>query len=68
MNTSILNSVHEAAQDLHDAGLIKDTTMREFNAACLPKVKDNMPQQALSTCKKNKACQPKPSVNPPMTS
>jgi putative transcriptional regulator len=39
MAKSILDTVHETAQDLHDAGVMKDATMREFDALCLPPVK-----------------------------
>lgn len=34
----ILESVHEAMQDLHDAGAIDALTMRRFDALCLPAV------------------------------
>ena len=37
MSKSILDMVHESAKDLHDAGLMKDVTMREFDALCLPR-------------------------------
>lgn len=33
--SSVLASVHELASDLHDAGVINTTTMREFDEACL---------------------------------
>ncbi len=35
----ILDAVHEAARDLHKAGLVDDVTMREFDALCIPPVK-----------------------------
>ncbi len=35
----ILNAVRQQAKDLHDAGVMKATTMREFDALCLPPVK-----------------------------
>jgi putative transcriptional regulator len=38
MNKSILGVVHESAKDLHDADLISNQTMREFDALCLPPV------------------------------
>jgi len=34
----ITEAVHETAKDFHAAGLINHTTMREFDALCLPKV------------------------------
>ena len=39
MDKSILEVVHEGAKELHDVGLMKDVTMREFDALCLPPVK-----------------------------
>lgn len=40
MDKSILEMAHESAKELHDAGLMKDVTMREFDALCLPPVKE----------------------------
>ena len=40
MDKSILEVVHGSAKELHDAGLMKDVTMREFDALCLPPVKE----------------------------
>lgn len=39
MDKSILETLHESAQDLHQAGVMKETTLREFDAMCLPPVK-----------------------------
>lgn len=39
MNSAIMDMVHSTAQDLHDVGMMKETTMREFDALCLPPVK-----------------------------
>ena len=36
---TILNTVHETAKGLHKAGVMDTTTMREFDALCLPPVK-----------------------------
>ena len=36
MDKSILDMVHETAQDLHAAGVMKEITLREFDALCLP--------------------------------
>lgn len=41
----ILESVHETARGLHSAGAISKTTMREFDALCLPKVPSYTPRQ-----------------------
>ncbi|MDZ7643785.1 MAG: hypothetical protein U5K76_05890 [Woeseiaceae bacterium] len=38
-NTTILDTVHETAKGLHKAGAMDATTMREFDALCLPPVK-----------------------------
>ena len=40
MDKSILDMVHEGAKDLHAAGVMKETTLREFDALCLPPVKE----------------------------
>ena len=39
-NKTILDAVHETAKDLHMAGAMNATTMREFDAMCLPPVKE----------------------------
>ena len=40
MNKSILEVVHESAKSLYDSKLIDATTMHEFDALCLPPVKE----------------------------
>ncbi len=35
----ILDVIHEGAKDLHKAGLLDEITLREFDAMCLPPVK-----------------------------
>ena len=57
MDKSILDVVHESANDLHDAGVISDTTMREFDALCLPKIRKLTADQIKSLRVKNKASQ-----------
>jgi putative transcriptional regulator len=37
--------VHETAKDLRAAGAMKESTLREFDAACLPPVKKYTPGQ-----------------------
>jgi putative transcriptional regulator len=37
--SKILNAVHEAARDLHKAGLVDEVTMRELDAFCIPPMK-----------------------------
>ena len=39
MKKSILDVVHESARDLHDAGVLDEITLKEFDALCLPPVK-----------------------------
>ena len=57
MNKSILKVVHEGAKDLHDAGLINDITMREFDALCLPPIKEYTATQIKRIRTRNKASQ-----------
>lgn len=45
MAKSILEMVHGSARDLHATGVIKETTLREFDALCLPPVKDLSAEQ-----------------------
>lgn len=40
MTSRLLKTLHETAQDLANIGLIDTQTMREFDVACLPPVKD----------------------------
>jgi len=42
---SILGVVHETAKGLHNAGIMNETTMREFDALCLTPVKAYKPQE-----------------------
>ena len=35
----ILEAVHESAKGLHEAGIMNEMTMREFDAICLPPIK-----------------------------
>lgn len=42
---SILDVVHETAKGLHDAGVMDQTTMREFDALCLPPVRGYKPKE-----------------------
>nr|WP_271274632.1 DNA-binding transcriptional regulator [Aliamphritea hakodatensis] len=40
MEKSILHAVYESAEGLHNAGVMNATTLREFDALCLPAVKE----------------------------
>jgi len=42
---SPLEAMHETARGLYDAGVMDATTMREFDALCLPKVKELSPSE-----------------------
>jgi len=42
---NILAVVHETAKGLYDAGIMKEMTMREFDALCLAPVKAYNPQE-----------------------
>lgn len=57
MTKSILESVHETAQDLHAAGVMKDSTLREFDALCLPPIKQFTAPQIKRIRLKNHASQ-----------
>jgi putative transcriptional regulator len=57
MDKSILDMVHESAKDLHAAGVMKETTLREFDALCLPPVKEYTAVQIKRIRIKNKASQ-----------
>ena len=41
----MLETAHEMAQGLYDAHVIDATTMREFDALCLPPVKELSPRE-----------------------
>jgi putative transcriptional regulator len=57
MDKSIVDVVHETAQDLHAAGVMKDMTLREFDAICLPPVEEYNAAQIKCIRLKNHASQ-----------
>ena len=57
MNKSILEAVHSSAKDLQEAGVMDEVTMREFDALCLPPVKELSPAQIKRIRQKTKASQ-----------
>lgn len=57
MNESILSAVHETAQGLHKAGVMKLETLREFDALCIPPVKEFTPAQIKKIRLKNSVSQ-----------
>jgi len=57
MAKKILKAVHESAKGLHKAGAMQVTTLREFDALCLPPVKEFTPTQIKRLRERNKASQ-----------
>ena len=57
MAKKILDAVHETAKGLHEAGVMAAQTMREFDALCLPPVKDLSAAQIKRLRTRNKASQ-----------
>lgn len=57
MAKKILKAVHETAKGLHKAGAMQTTTLREFDALCLPPVKEFTPTQIKHIRERNKASQ-----------
>ena len=57
MNKSILEAVHSSAKDLKEAGVMDEVTMREFDALCLPPVKEFSAVQIKQIRQKSKASQ-----------
>jgi putative transcriptional regulator len=57
MAKKILETVHETAKGLHRAGVMDAKTMREFDALCLPPVKNLSPAQIKRLRTRNKASQ-----------
>lgn len=57
MDKSILETIHETADGLHKAGVMDTKTMREFDALCLPPVKEYTATQIKLIRLHNKASQ-----------
>ena len=58
MKKSVLETVHETAKGLHDAGLVDTQTMREFDAMCLTPVRELTPKQIQKLRRREKVSQP----------
>ena len=43
--SAILDAVHETAEGLHNAGVMDQVTMREFDSLCLPPVGYLLPEE-----------------------
>lgn len=50
--------MHESAVDLHSAGLISQTTMREYEALCLAPIEEFKPEQIAALRKRVAVSQP----------
>jgi len=57
MGKSLTDVIHETAKDFHEAGVMNAQTMREFDAMCLPPVKNYTPRQIKRIRCYNKASQ-----------
>lgn len=57
MKQKLLDVAHEIASDLHEVGAIDALTMREFDAKCLPPIKNYSATQIKAIRVKNKASQ-----------
>jgi putative transcriptional regulator len=57
MTSRLLKTLHETAQDFAEIGLIGAQTMREFDATCLPPVKDYTADEIKSLRLLNRASQ-----------
>jgi len=49
--------IHDTISDLHKIGLVNETTMREFDAQCLPEVKKYTARQIKAIREANKLSQ-----------
>ncbi len=54
----LLQSIHTTAKGLHDAGVMKSATMREFDELCLPEVKPLSAQEIKQIRTTNNVSQP----------
>lgn len=57
MGKRLKAAIHETAKDLHNSGVMTEQTMREFDAMCLPPVKQYTPAQIKRIRKRNHASQ-----------
>lgn len=58
MASKILKELHDTAKDMHKIGTLDTTTMREFDALCLPPVKKLTARQIRSLRISHKLSQP----------
>lgn len=57
MDDSILEVVHKTAKGLHEAGVMKAQTMREFDSLCLPEIKQYEADEIKNIRTRNKISQ-----------
>lgn len=57
MAKNLIETIHSTAKDLHQAGVMSEQTMREFDAMCLPPVKKYTPTQIKRIRRRNYASQ-----------
>jgi len=57
MSDKLLKVLHETAQGLHQAGTMNAVTLREFDALCLPPIKDYSAAQIKRLRQRSKASQ-----------
>lgn len=57
MSDTILEVIHDSAQGMHKAGVMDVTTMRKFDALCLPSIKEFSAGQIKQLRAKNKTSQ-----------
>ena len=53
MDKSILDMVHESAKDLHEAGVMKETTLREFDALTFQDAEKSLPGRTRTNATKD---------------
>lgn len=56
--SAILETIHETAKDLHEAGTLDAVTLREFDALCLPPVRRFSAEDIRRIRRKCKVSQP----------
>ncbi len=57
MSSRLLKTIHETAKGIYDAGVMDLKTMREFDALCLPPVKEYSSNQIKKIRQRTKASQ-----------
>lgn len=58
MAKTMTEAAHETIKELFDIGLVDKMTMHEFDALCLPEVRDIKPKEIKAIRKREKVSQP----------